>query len=145
MNANHSGIVDSNTQDFPVLAVNVLDRLGYQVSRASKQLDQVLAVERLDEKVGRDWWHHEYRVVLRWQPTSGDTMFVTIDIEERKGAGTKIECQQRCERILAELRQDARLFENAGGACASEFRRHLRGQNRHDQQQQRGHLRDAAL
>src|SRR5579875_1654712 len=108
MNANHSGIVESNAQDFPVLAVNVLDRLGYQVSRASKQLDQVLAVERLDEKVGRDWWHHEYRIVLRWQPTSSDTIFVTIDIEERKGSGTKIECQQRCERILAELRQDAR-------------------------------------
>jgi len=108
MNANHSGIVETNAQDFPVLAVNVLDRLGYQVSRASKQLDQVLAVERLDEKVGRDWWHHEYRIVLRWQPTSGDAMFVTIDIEERKGSGTKIECQQRCEKILAELRQDAR-------------------------------------
>ncbi|MBZ0187813.1 MAG: hypothetical protein K8F91_16320 [Candidatus Obscuribacterales bacterium] len=55
MKANDSGIVEIDAQDFPVLAVNVLDRLGYQVSRASKQLDQILAVERLDEQIGRDW------------------------------------------------------------------------------------------
>jgi len=48
-----SGIVQTSAQDFPILAVNVLDRLGYQVSRASRQLDQILAVERLDEQVGR--------------------------------------------------------------------------------------------
>ena len=36
-------MVETNAQDFPVLAVNVLDRLGYQVSRASKQLDQILS------------------------------------------------------------------------------------------------------
>src|SRR6185437_811754 len=107
MNANHSDIVQCNAQDFAVLAVNVLDRLGYQVSRASKQLDQVLAVERLDEKVGRDWWHHEYRVVLRWQPTAGSEVYVSVDIEERKGSGTAIECKQRCETILSELRKDA--------------------------------------
>jgi hypothetical protein len=62
-----SGIVKTDAKDFPILAVNVLDRLGYQVNRASKQLDQILATERLDEQVGKDWWRHEYRVVLRWR------------------------------------------------------------------------------
>ncbi|HMX44598.1 MAG TPA: hypothetical protein PKC93_01545, partial [Candidatus Obscuribacter sp.] len=58
-----TGIVDTPLKDFPILAVNVLDRLGYQVSRASKQLDQILAVERVEEQIGRDWWRHEYRLV----------------------------------------------------------------------------------
>ena len=60
-----SGIVEATAKEFPVLAVNVLERLGYHVSRASKQLDQILANERVEEQVGRDWWRHEYRVVLR--------------------------------------------------------------------------------
>src|SRR5262249_43957335 len=92
---------------FPVLAVNVLDRLGYQVSRASKQLDQILAVERLDEQIGRDWWRHEYRVVVRWRSTEIGDMLVTIEIDERKGSGTQSDCQRRCDQILLELQKDA--------------------------------------
>ncbi|HEY9788207.1 MAG TPA: type IV secretory system conjugative DNA transfer family protein [Candidatus Obscuribacterales bacterium] len=107
MHANDSGIVRASLNDFPVLAVNVLDRLGYQVSRASKQLDQILAVEHLNEQVGRDWWRHEYRVVLRWNPTGASDILVTINIEERKGSGTQSECQDRCDRILIELQRDA--------------------------------------
>ena len=59
-----SGIIDTNAKDFPILAVNVLDRLGYKVDRASKQLDQILATERLDEQIGQEWWRHEYRGVV---------------------------------------------------------------------------------
>ncbi len=107
MKANDSGIVETNASDFPVLAVNVLDRLGYQVSRASKQLDQVLAIERFDEQIGRDWWRHEYRVVLRWRPTDRGDIVVTVDIEERKGSASQTDCQQRCDQILLELQNDA--------------------------------------
>lgn len=113
MKANDSGIVKTDAQDFPVLAVNVLDRLGYQVSRASKQLDQILAVERLDEQVGRDWWRHEYRVVLRWRSTEYGDMLVTVDIEEKKGSGTQSDCQKRCDQILLELQSDARRATDA--------------------------------
>lgn len=113
MKANDSGIVETNAQDFPVLAVNVLDRLGYQVSRASKQLDQILALERLDEQIGRDWWRHEYRVVVRWRRTARDDMLVTIEIEEKKGSGTQSDCQKRCDQILLELRKDARRASEA--------------------------------
>lgn len=113
MKANDSGIVDTNAQDFPILAVNVLDRLGYQVSRASKQLDQILAVERLDEQIGRDWWRHEYRVVVRWRSTASGDMLVTIDIEEKKGGGTKSDCQKRCDQILLELQNDANRVKEA--------------------------------
>ena len=106
--ARDSGIVDTAPKDLPVLAVNVLDRLGYSVSRASKQLDQILAVERLDEQVGRDWWRHEYRVVLRWSETSAGTALVEIDISERKGGGSQLDCKQRCDQIIMKLQEDAR-------------------------------------
>ena len=107
MKANDSGIVEIDAQDFPVLAVNVLDRLGYQVSRASKQLDQILAVERLDEQIGRDWWRHEYRIVVRWRSTEKGDMLVNVDIDEKKGGGTLSDCQRRCDQILLELQKDA--------------------------------------
>lgn len=75
-----TGIVQTDAKDFPILAVNVLDRLGYQVNRASKQLDQILATERLDEQIGQDWWRHEYRVVLRWREANSGGMFVSVDL-----------------------------------------------------------------
>jgi type IV secretory pathway TraG/TraD family ATPase VirD4 len=113
MRVEDTGIVDSTLKDFPILAVNVLDRLGYQVSRASKQLDQILAVERLDEQVGRDWWRHEYRVVLRWRKASSGGVFVSLELEEKKGSATQSDCQKRCDRILLELQRDAERVEEA--------------------------------
>lgn len=100
------GVVNATPKDLPVLAVNVLDRLGYNVSRASKQLDQILAVERLDEKVGRDWWRHEYRVVLRWAEVINGSQ-VEIEITERQGGGTEADCRQRCQQVIATLQADA--------------------------------------
>lgn len=108
-----SGIVQSTAKDFPVLAVNVLDRLGYQVSRASKHLDQILATQRLDEQVGQDWWRHEYRVVLRWRDAKSGGVVVTIEMEENKGGASQAECQSRCDRILLELQNDAERAEDA--------------------------------
>jgi type IV secretion system protein VirD4 len=108
-----SGIVDTNAKDFPILAVNVLDRLGYKVDRASKQLDQILATERLDEQIGQDWWRHEYRVVLRWRVASKGGMLVNIEMEERKGGATESECQRRCDKIMLELQNDAERVEEA--------------------------------
>lgn len=108
-----SGIIDTNAKDFPILAVNVLDRLGYKVDRASKQLDQILATERLDEQIGQDWWRHEYRVVLRWRVASSGGMLVNIELEERKGGASEIECQRRCDKIMLELQNDADRAEEA--------------------------------
>lgn len=103
-----SGIVETTYKEFPVLAVNVLERLGYHVSRASKQLDQILANERVEEQVGRDWWRHEYRVVLRWRKTTdGKGVLVSIEMSEHKGGGSQSDCQKRCDRILLELQRDA--------------------------------------
>ena len=107
-----TGIVETSVKDFPVLAVNVLDRLGYQVSRASKQLDQILAVERLDEQIGQDWWRHEYRVVLRWRRAE-EGVLVEIELEEKKGSASKSECKKRCQRIFLELQKDAKRAERA--------------------------------
>ena len=101
------GIVDAGIENFPVLAVNALDRLGYSVSRASKQLDQILAVQRLDEQVGRDWWHHEYRVVLNWSPAYDGSVFVELEICELKGGGNQQECQRRADDIIRRLQSDA--------------------------------------
>lgn len=103
-----SGIVETTYKEFPVLAVNVLERLGYHVSRASKQLDQILATERLDERVGRDMWHHEYRVVLRWRRTSdGNGVLVSVEMSEHKGGGSLSDCQKRCDKLLLELQRDS--------------------------------------
>ncbi|MBX9686255.1 MAG: type IV secretory system conjugative DNA transfer family protein [Candidatus Obscuribacterales bacterium] len=103
-----SGIVETTAKEFPVLAVNVLERLGYHVSRASKQLDQILANERVEEQVGRDWWRHEYRVVLRWRKTTDGTgVLVSVDLSEHKGGGSQSDCQKRCDKILLELQHDA--------------------------------------
>lgn len=106
--AHESGIVETMPKDLPVLAVNALDRLGYIVSRASKQLDQILAVERVDEQIGRDWWRHEYKVVLRWAEASADKMLVEVEICERKGGGTVEDCRQRCKQIILMLQEDAK-------------------------------------
>jgi type IV secretory pathway TraG/TraD family ATPase VirD4 len=106
--ARDTGIVDTTPNEFPVLAVNVLDRLGYRVSRASKQLDQILAVERVEEQYGRDWWRHEYRVVLRWSQATGGGMLVEIEISEHKGGGTIQDCQKRCDQVILKLQDDAR-------------------------------------
>lgn len=103
-----SGIVEATYKEFPVLAVNVLERLGYHVSRASKQLDQILATERLDEQVGRDMWRHEYRVVLRWRKTSdGKGVLVSVEMSEHKGGGSLSDCQKRCDKLLLELQRDS--------------------------------------
>lgn len=100
------GLVETDASSLPVLAVNVLDRLGYTVKRASKQLNQILASERLDEQIGRDWWHHDYRVVIRWQPAS-EGVIVHVDVTEKKGGGTEYDCQCRCDQILLQLQDDA--------------------------------------
>ncbi len=103
-----SGIVAATSKEFPVLAVNVLERLGYHVSRASKQLDQILANERVEEQVGRDWWRHEYKVVMRWRKTvDGDAVLVSLELSEHKGGGSENDCKKRCDRIFLELQKDA--------------------------------------
>lgn len=116
--ANDTGIVDTTPKELPILAVNVLDRLGYQVSRASKQLDQILAVERLDEQVGRDWWRHEYRVVLRWSATSTGASLIEVEICERKGGGSELDCKQRCDQIILKLQEDASRAKHVAGTKA---------------------------
>jgi type IV secretory pathway TraG/TraD family ATPase VirD4 len=103
-----SGLLNTQLDQVPILAVNVLDRLGYKVSRASKQLNQILASEILDEKVGQDWWHHDYRIVLRWDLTPEGLIEVAIELEERKGGASEFECHDRLDRILAELQVDAK-------------------------------------
>jgi type IV secretory pathway TraG/TraD family ATPase VirD4 len=102
-----SGIIKTTVKEFPIIAVNVLDKLGYQVQRASKQLDQILATERLDEQVGRDMWRQEYRVVIQWSAAKSGGVVVTIDMEERKGGATESDCQKRCDKIILALQKDA--------------------------------------
>lgn len=102
-----SGIIKTTVKEFPVIAVNVLDKLGYQVQRASKQLDQILAIERLDELVGRDMWRQEYRVVIQWSAAKSGGVVVTIDLEEKKGGASESDCQKRCDKIILALQKDA--------------------------------------
>lgn len=102
-----SGIVQIPVKDFPVLAVNVLERLGYQVTRASKQLDQIIAVERVNEQIGRDWWRQHYRLTMRWSTASSGGTIVQIDLEENEGGASEEECQRRCDKLILALQSDA--------------------------------------
>lgn len=104
---NDSGIIKTTVKEFPIIAVNVLDKLGYQVQRASKQLDQILAIERLDEQIGHDWWRQEYRVVIQWMAAKSGGVVVTIELEEKKGGASESDCQKRCDKIIFALRKDA--------------------------------------
>jgi type IV secretion system protein VirD4 len=108
-----NGVIEAPLSEFPILAVNVLDRLGYHVSRASNHLDQVLATERVDEQVGQDWWRHEYRVVMRWGLGEGNRIDISIDLEERKGGASQLECRKRLDQIFVELQHDAARADKA--------------------------------
>lgn len=103
-----SGIVKIAAKDFPAVAVNVLDKLGYHVSRTSNQLDQIIAVDQLNEPVGRDVWRHNYKVVLQWQATAaGDGVVVEIELTESLGGATPQDCQARCDKLILQLQKDA--------------------------------------
>ncbi len=103
-----SGIVQVSAKEFPAIAVNVLDKLGYTVSRTSNQLDQIIAVERINEQVGRDWWRHEYRLVLQWSATSdGASVVVEIELKETLGSASPQECRSRCDKLITQLQKDA--------------------------------------
>ena len=52
-------------------------------------------------------WRHEYRVVIRWSDTTNDEVSITIEIDEKKGAGTQADCKKRCAQLLLELQSDA--------------------------------------
>lgn len=109
-----SGLVKTTAKEFPILAVNVLERLGYKVSRASKQLDQILANQRVDEQIGMDRWQHEYTIVMRWEQGSAGIV-VSVEMEEIKGSASMAECQKRCDNILMELENDAARAAKAAG------------------------------
>ena len=104
--AYQEGLIEATVKEFPIVAVNVLDRLGYTVSKASNQLNQITAIEKTDEQIGRDWWHSEYRVLIRWEEI-GPTIYFGVFIEERKGGGTNAECLRRCNSIIQSIRDDA--------------------------------------
>ena len=57
--AEDSGIVETEPKELPVLAVHVLERLGYRVSRHSKRVGEILAGLQLQEQIGRDWFRSD--------------------------------------------------------------------------------------
>lgn len=98
--------VQISSEDFPVIAINVLERLRYHITRSSKQLNQILATEKLDELVGRDRWHYEYSLILRWDK-DGSKLKISITVSELRGVGTVAECKKRCEKVMSEILNDA--------------------------------------
>lgn len=107
------GILPVSAKEVPLIAVNVLERLGYQVRRSSKQLYQLLADEKKDEQYGRDRFRYEWRLVLTWRKAE-DGMLVKVTISEHNGSGQKSDCQKRCEAVLHELQEAAsRAYEVA--------------------------------
>ena len=61
----------------------------------------------MDEQINRDWWRHDYRIVVRWSTASSGGVVVEIDLEERKESATEDDCQRRCDKLITELQKDA--------------------------------------
>ena len=104
--AEDSGIVQTEPKELPVLAVHVLERLGYRVNRHSKRVGEILAGLQLNEQIGRDWFRSDYQVVLAFRKAS-DGCIVTVEVNERTGGGTSAECAKRAEDIIVKLQSDA--------------------------------------
>jgi type IV secretory pathway TraG/TraD family ATPase VirD4 len=113
--AYQEGLIEATVKEFPIVAVNVLDRLGYTVSKASNQLNQITAIEKTDEQIGRDWWHSEYRVLIRWEEIC-PAIYFGVFIEERKSGGTNAECLRRCNNIIQSIRDDAIMVKEIAGS-----------------------------
>ncbi len=104
--AEDSGIVETEPKELPVLAVHVLERLGYRVSRHSKRVGEILAGLQLQEQIGRDWFRSDYQVVLAFKKAS-DGCLVNVEVNERTGGGTSADCAKRAEEIIVKLQDDA--------------------------------------
>lgn len=104
--AEDSGIVHTEPKELPILAVHVLERLGYRVNRHSKRVGEILAGKQLNEQIGRDWFRSDYQVVLAFRKGS-DGCIVTVEVTENTGGGTTSECAKRAEEIIVKLQADA--------------------------------------
>jgi type IV secretory pathway TraG/TraD family ATPase VirD4 len=105
--AEDSGIVQTEPKELPVLAVHVLERLGYRVNRHSKRVGEILAGLQRNEQIGRDWFRSEYQVVLAFQKGSSGCV-VHVEVSEISGSGTSAECAKRAEEIIVRLQNDAK-------------------------------------
>lgn len=104
--AEDSGIVQTAPKELPVLAVHVLERLGYRVNRHSKRVGEIIAGLQLQEQIGRDWFRSDYQIVLGFRKAS-DGCLVNIEVTERTGGATSAECEKRAEEIIIKLQTDA--------------------------------------
>ena len=104
--AEDSGIVLTEPKELPILAVHVLERLGYRVNRHSKRVGEILAGLQRRERIGRDSFESEYQVVLAFRKAS-EGCIVTVEVNEISGSGTNSECAKRAEAIIVKLQADA--------------------------------------
>jgi len=104
--AEDSGIVLTEPKELPILAVHVLERLGYRVNRHSKRVGEILAGLQRRERIGRDSFESEYQVVLAFRKAS-EGCIVTVEVNEISGSGTNSECAKRAEAIIVKLQSDA--------------------------------------
>lgn len=105
--AEDSGIVDTEPKELPVLAVHVLERLGYRVNRHSKRVGEILAGLQTNEQIGRDWFRSDYQVVLSFSKASNGCV-VSVEVTEKTGGASSSECAKRAEDIIVKLQGDAR-------------------------------------
>lgn len=104
--AEDSGIVQTEPKELPILAVHVLERLGYRVNRHSKRVGEIIAGKQLNEQIGRDWFRSDYQVVLAFRKGS-DGCIVSVEVTENTGGGSTSDCAKRAEEIIVKLQADA--------------------------------------
>jgi type IV secretory pathway TraG/TraD family ATPase VirD4 len=102
-----SGIVDTEPKELPILAVHVLERLGYRVNRHSKRVSEIIAGLQVNEQIGRDWFRSDYQVIVGVAKGSAGTV-VKVEVQERTGSATSSDCAKRAEEIITQLQSDAR-------------------------------------
>jgi len=104
--AEDSGIVQVETSELPVLAVHVLERLGYRVNRHSKRVNEIIASAQLNEQIGRDWFRSDYQVILAFKQGSVGSI-INVEVADRAGGSSSVDCQKRCDQIIVCLQDDA--------------------------------------
>lgn len=104
--AQTSMTINATTKELRALTAPVLRRLGYKDVENSKGLDQVVANDERDKKVGRSWWPHHYQVRLNWSRATDGILQVMVVVEEKKNSATQQECERRCNEIILEIGKD---------------------------------------
>lgn len=106
------GNLTARLEDMPEIVSTTFNALAYQSININGRYRQATARQRATEQYGSDRWDFEYQVLVRWQQVdsaSGDDpqVSVTITVYEQQYDHQEHECEDRCDLVMQELKQNA--------------------------------------